>query len=272
MIEALNSWARKTRFEIATAVVILCQFYYKPIAFPVNTTKRVFGYLKRSIQTGLNISLSSNGFKFTFFSNSDFAGDKFDWKSRSSWVGFWNARLLTWNTRKQARVSLSLAERSYLSLSEFLSGPGCTLNLISEKGISEATTPQLFVHNDTAITCAENRLCKRYAKDKEIWYHFVSNMVVVRLITIVHITSENNNAYFFTKPLEREIFLYWETLLISKELFLTRRGIVRKQRLSWVALRVRPCYCVSVLVLGVHYCWLSWYSLKHKMLDLGNQF
>lgn len=135
MIVVLNSLARCTLPDIGASVGILRYFANKSTNFIVHVAKRVFGYLKDTCNYGLVITLSKNMNSLISYSNSNFAGDKNDQKSRSEWIGFWNIGLFFWTARKQVCVSLSTADAEYVTLSEGCSNIQGTINFLTKLNV-----------------------------------------------------------------------------------------------------------------------------------------
>nr|GEZ08866.1 uncharacterized mitochondrial protein AtMg00810-like [Tanacetum cinerariifolium] len=83
----------------------------------LTAVKRIFWYLKDTIQTGLWYP-KDTGFELTAFSNSDHAGCLDSRKSTSGGIQFLDGdKLVSWSSKKQDCTLMSFAEAEYVSLS-----------------------------------------------------------------------------------------------------------------------------------------------------------
>nr|GEU84856.1 ribonuclease H-like domain-containing protein [Tanacetum cinerariifolium] len=78
--------------------------------------KRIFRYLKRTINLGLWYSKDS-GFDLTAYSDADHAGCHLDQKSASGSVQFLGDKLVYWSSKKHNCVSISIVESKYVAVS-----------------------------------------------------------------------------------------------------------------------------------------------------------
>nr|GFC07581.1 uncharacterized mitochondrial protein AtMg00810-like [Tanacetum cinerariifolium]GFC07602.1 uncharacterized mitochondrial protein AtMg00810-like [Tanacetum cinerariifolium] len=84
----------------------------------VSAVKRIFHYLKRTINLGLWYPKDS-GFDLTAYSDADHAGCHLDRKSTSGSVQFLGDKLVCWSSKKQNYVSISTADSEYVAVSCF---------------------------------------------------------------------------------------------------------------------------------------------------------
>jgi hypothetical protein len=105
-----------SRPDIQFAVCLLAWFQEKPTELHLKEVKRIFRYLRRTINMGLWYPKDS-GFNLTAFSNADHAGDQVTAKSTSGGKQFLGEKLVSWSSKKQDCTALSNAEAEYVSLS-----------------------------------------------------------------------------------------------------------------------------------------------------------
>ncbi|GKD37180.1 retrovirus-related pol polyprotein from transposon TNT 1-94 [Tanacetum coccineum] len=90
----------------------------KPTEKHLTAVKRIFRYLKDSINMGLWYS-KETGFELTTFSNSDHAGCLDSHKSTSGGIQFLGGdKLVSWSSKKQDCTSMSSAEAEYHFIKE----------------------------------------------------------------------------------------------------------------------------------------------------------
>nr|GEZ21714.1 retrovirus-related Pol polyprotein from transposon TNT 1-94 [Tanacetum cinerariifolium] len=88
----------------------------KPIEKHLKEVKRIFRYLRGTVNTGLWYTKDS-GFELTGFLDADYAGCKDTFKSTSGEAQFLIEKLVSWSSKKQDYTALSTAEAEYVSLS-----------------------------------------------------------------------------------------------------------------------------------------------------------
>nr|GEY04980.1 retrotransposon protein, putative, unclassified [Tanacetum cinerariifolium] len=88
----------------------------KPTEKHLKEVKRIFHYLRRTINTGLWYTKDS-GFELTGFLDADYAGCKDTFKSTSGGAQFLGEKMVSWSSKKQDCTVLSTAEAEYVSLS-----------------------------------------------------------------------------------------------------------------------------------------------------------
>ncbi|GJW05854.1 retrovirus-related pol polyprotein from transposon TNT 1-94 [Tanacetum coccineum] len=106
-----------SRPDIVHATCYCAHYQVKPTAKPLTAVKRIFRYLKDTINIGLWYP-KDTGFKLTAFLDSDHAGCLDSCKSTSGGIQFLGGdKLVSWSSKKQDYTSMSSAEAEYVSLS-----------------------------------------------------------------------------------------------------------------------------------------------------------
>ncbi|GJW04129.1 hypothetical protein Tco_1562985 [Tanacetum coccineum] len=108
----------KLSFSISSITRSYCARYQaKPTKKHLTAVKRIFQYLKNTINMGLWYP-KDTGFELTAFSDSDHAGCLDSHKSTSDGIKFLRGdKLVSWSSKKQDCTSMSSAEADYVSLS-----------------------------------------------------------------------------------------------------------------------------------------------------------
>nr|GEV18323.1 uncharacterized mitochondrial protein AtMg00810-like [Tanacetum cinerariifolium] len=106
-----------SRPDIVHATCYCARYQAKPTAKHLTAVKRIFWYLKDTINMGLWYS-KDTGFELTAFSDSDHAGCLDSHKSTSGGIQFLGGdKLVSWSSKKQDCAFMSSAEAEYVSLS-----------------------------------------------------------------------------------------------------------------------------------------------------------
>nr|GEV26131.1 hypothetical protein [Tanacetum cinerariifolium] len=115
MIGALM-YLTSSRPDIVHATCLCARYQAKPTEKHLKKVKRIFRYLRRTVNTGLWY-MKDSGFELTGFSDADYAGCKDTFKSTFGGAQFVGEKLVSWSSKKQDCTALSTAKAEYVSLS-----------------------------------------------------------------------------------------------------------------------------------------------------------
>nr|GEX04102.1 hypothetical protein [Tanacetum cinerariifolium] len=115
MIGALM-YLMSSRPDIVRATCLCTWYQAKPTEKHLKEVKRIFHYLRGTVNTGLWYTKDS-GFELTGFSDANYTGCKDTFKSTSGGAQFLREKLVSWSSKKQDCTTLSTAEAEYVSLS-----------------------------------------------------------------------------------------------------------------------------------------------------------
>ncbi|KAI3746561.1 hypothetical protein L6452_08995 [Arctium lappa] len=101
-----------SRPDIMFSTFLCARFQSKPKESHLVAVKRIFRYLKGTVDLGLWYP-KETGFELTAYSDVDHAGNMLDRKSTSGHVQFFGDRLVSWASKKQNCVATSTAEAEY---------------------------------------------------------------------------------------------------------------------------------------------------------------
>lgn len=77
--------------------------------------------------------------------------------------------------------------------------------LLSDYGIAQDTMV-VYCDNSSAIDISKNPVQHSKTKHIEIRYHFIRDLVQRKIVALEYIPTKRQNAYIFTKPLNRSKF------------------------------------------------------------------
>jgi histone deacetylase 1/2 len=112
-----------TRSDIQFFVCLCARFQASPRTSHRQAVKRIFRYLRYTLELGLWYSTSSS-LSLLGFLDADFAGCRVDNKSTSGTCQFLGSSLVSWSSRKQSSVAQSTTE------SEFVAAASCCSQLL----------------------------------------------------------------------------------------------------------------------------------------------
>ncbi|GKB61185.1 retrovirus-related pol polyprotein from transposon TNT 1-94 [Tanacetum coccineum] len=156
----------------------------KPTKKHLNAVKRIFRYLKRTINMGLWYS-KDTGMSMTAYADADHAGCQ--------------------DTRRSTSGSAQFLEAEYIALS------GCCAQILWMR--SQLTDYDfqfnkipLYCDNKSAIALCCNNVQHSRAKHIDVHYHFIKEQVENGIVELYFVWTEYQLADIFTKPLPTERF------------------------------------------------------------------
>ncbi|KAK9732196.1 hypothetical protein QE152_g13029 [Popillia japonica] len=138
-----------TRPDIAYAVSRVSETLENPTISNWKAVKRIFRYLKGSMDFGILYEKESND-KLEAFSDADYAGDLDTRRSRSGIVCKFKNGAISWSSRKQPCVVLSTMEAEYLAASEAVKELMWQKRLFLEL-LGQPGTPTVYIDNLNGI-------------------------------------------------------------------------------------------------------------------------
>jgi hypothetical protein len=179
-----------TRLDICFAMNTLSQFLVEPRHVHLVAAKHVMRYLKGTLDYGLSYDGDHN-FTLSGYTDSDWAGSVFDRKSTSGCCFSLGSAMISWQSKKQSSIALSIAEAEYIvacsasceaiRLRKLLTGP-FDLEM-------EATT--ILCDNQSCIKMTENPIFHDTSKHIEIRYHYIRDMVQRGAIKLQYVSTMN---------------------------------------------------------------------------------
>ncbi|KAJ8894223.1 hypothetical protein PR048_006835 [Dryococelus australis] len=148
------------------SVCYLSRFLNKPTGQLWKAGKRVLRYLQQIQDLCLTLKPSSDD-KLVCYSDSDWAGDKFDGKSVSGCVLLHSKNTTSWASIKQGTVALSIAEAEYIACAT------AVCDLVYLQGVlydlqSATSTPVFLTDNQSDIDMAESFENSRRSRHMDI--------------------------------------------------------------------------------------------------------
>ncbi|GJY50198.1 putative RNA-directed DNA polymerase [Tanacetum coccineum] len=227
-VVASLQYVNLSRPDIAFDVNKVCQYMLAPTENHWSAVKRILRYLHGTVEHGMLIRRSSGstlqaftgvlwkGNPDTFleaFSDADWVGDSDDRRSTRVFSIYLGSNLISWIARKQCTVSRSSTEVEYKALADTVAELTWLQALLYERGIRLSSTPILWCDNLGATYLSANLIFRARTKHVEIDYHFVREKVVQGDLRVQHISTHDQIADIFTKPLPTPRFLFLRSKL-----------------------------------------------------------
>jgi hypothetical protein len=178
-----------SRPDIMLSVCMYARFQFDPKECHLVTVKRILRYL---VHMSCFEIWYPKGFTFDLigYSDSDYAGCKVDRKSTSGTCQFLGRSLVSWSSKKQTYVALSIVEAEYV-----VAGKCCAQLLwmrqtLQDFGYNLSKVP-LLCDNETAIRLVDNPVEHSRTKHIDIRHHFLRDHHQRGDIDVCHINTEN---------------------------------------------------------------------------------
>ncbi|GJT10602.1 putative ribonuclease H-like domain-containing protein [Tanacetum coccineum] len=185
--------------------VCMCARYQaKPTKKHFEAIKRVFRYLKGTINMGLWYP-KDNAMSLTAYADADHAGCQDSRRSTSGSAQFLGDRLVSWSSKKQRSTAISTTEAEYIAMS------GCCAQILwmrsqlKDYGFDFNKIP-LYCDNKSAIALCCNNVQHSRSKHIDIRHHFIREQVENRVVELYFVETNYQLADILTKALPRERF------------------------------------------------------------------
>jgi hypothetical protein len=155
--------------------------------------KRILRYLVATPCFGIWYPKGST-FDLIEYSDSDYAGCKVDRKSTSGTCQFLGRSLVSCSSKKQTSVALSTVGQCCAQLLWMR-------QTLRDLGYNLSKVP-LLCDNESAIRMADNPVEHSRTKHIDIRHHFLRDHQQKGDIEVYHVSTENQLADIFTKPLD----------------------------------------------------------------------
>jgi hypothetical protein len=139
------------------------------------------------------------------YSDSDYAGCKVDRNSTLQTCQFLGRSLVSWSSKKQTSVALSTTKVEYVAAGQCCAQLLWMTQTLRDFGYNLSKVP-LLCDNESAIHMADNPVEHSRTKHIDIRHHFLRDHQQKGDIEVYHISTENQQADIFTKPLDEKTF------------------------------------------------------------------
>ncbi|XP_019171516.1 PREDICTED: uncharacterized protein LOC109167067 [Ipomoea nil] len=194
-----------TRPDITFAVHHLSQFVSTPTDKHMIAAHRILRYIKGSPGQGVFYP-TNNKLKLQAFSDSDWASCSETRRSVTGFCAFLGTSLISWRSKKQATVSKSSSEEEYRALAMTTCELQWLNSLLQDMQVTTTEPIIIFCDSKSAMAIAENHVFHERTKHIEIDCHVVRERIVQGLIKLLSVSSANQIADGFTKPLASSLF------------------------------------------------------------------
>lgn len=200
-VGALLYLAIISRPDIAFQVNKASQFNSKFNDTHWTAVKRIFRYLKGSINTGIHYTRTNKEFTLIGFADADYAGDLEVRKSTSGFVVTLGDSAISWGSRLQKSVAQSTTEAEYVAIAECNKDILWYIQLFKDLSIQLKLPITIFSDNKGAILLTQNNVFHKRTKHIDVRFHAIRDYQSKGFIKVVFVGTEDQPADMFTKTL-----------------------------------------------------------------------
>nr|GFA64546.1 copia protein [Tanacetum cinerariifolium] len=205
MIGALM-YLTSSRSNIMHATCLCARYQAKPTEKHLKEVKRIFRYLRGTVNTGLWYTKDS-GFELTGFLDINYAGCKDTFKSTSGEAQFLGEKIASWSSKKQDCMALSTAKAEYVSLSACCAQVLWMRRQLTDYGFHFNKIP-ICCDSKSTIAISYNSVQHSRTKHIAVRYHFIKEQVEKGTIELYFVKTDFHLADLFTKALPADRFNY----------------------------------------------------------------
>jgi hypothetical protein len=182
------------RPDISYPINKVCQFLHSPTSAHWCTVKRILHFLKHTIDSAFLIRPSSSTLVSAF--------------SDANWFAvFLGPNLISWCAKKKKTISKSSTEAEYKAMADATAEVMWVQTVLRELGVPCPRSTRLWCDNMEAKYLASNLIFHGRMKHMEVDYHFIGDRVMCKLLEVRFISTEDQVADGFTKPLPQRRLL-----------------------------------------------------------------
>jgi hypothetical protein len=186
------------------SVCMCARFQADPKEVHLRAMKRIMRYLVYTPKFGLWYPKGST-FDLIGYSDAGWVGCKIERKSTSGTCQFLGRSLVSWASKKQNSVTLSTAEAEYIAAGHCCAQLLWMRQTLRDYGYKLSKVP-LLCDNESAIRMADNPVEHSRTKHIDIRYHFLRDHQQRGDIEIAYVSTKEQLADIFTKPLDEKTF------------------------------------------------------------------
>nr|GEX80260.1 hypothetical protein [Tanacetum cinerariifolium] len=169
----------------------------------LHAVKRIFRYLKGQPKLGLWYPKDSP-FDLVAYTDNDYARASLDRKSTTGGCQFLWCRLISWQCKKQTVVANLITKAEYVGASSCCVQVLWIQNQLLDYGYRFMHT-KIDIDNESTICIVKNPVFYSKIKHIEIRHHFIRDSNEKKLIQMIKIHIDNNDADLLTKAFDLKV-------------------------------------------------------------------
>ncbi|GJT46580.1 hypothetical protein Tco_0955295 [Tanacetum coccineum] len=164
-----------SRPDLVYAVCMCARYQAHPTEKHLHAVKRIFRYLRGTVNRGLWYSKDS-AIALTTFANADHVGCQDTRRSTFGSMQFLGDRLVSWSLKRQKSDAISSTEAEYIALSDCCAQVLWMRSQVIDYDLGFNKIP-MYCDNKSAISLCCNNVQHSRSKHIDIRYHFIKEKV-----------------------------------------------------------------------------------------------
>ena len=198
-----------TRPDIAYAVGMLSRFTACAEESHWTGVKRILRYIQGSKHRGLVYRPGDQNVTLSGYSDASYADDPTTRRSTSGYVFFIGENAVSWTSKRQTIVTLSSTESEYVAATIATQEMVWIRRLLADLGYPQKQASTLYLDNQGADLLAHSPAFHARTKHIDTRFHFIREKVQNGEIQLKHVSTHEQLADIFTKPLDPTKFSYF---------------------------------------------------------------
>jgi len=194
-----------TRPDVAFAVSSLAQHTNNPGPKHWDALKRIFFYLRSTIEYCITFGGESND-KLAGYTDASFAEDSATRRSTGAYIFTLNGGPISWTSKRQLTVALSTTEAEYMAMCQATREAIWLRQLLTELGLHQESV-DIYADNKSAIALGKNPEFHKRSKHIDVQYHYVREQVQSGRVTTPYLPTNQMVADGLTKAVSPELHL-----------------------------------------------------------------
>lgn len=195
-----------TRPDLTFATSLISRYMSCPTELHLQAAKRILRYLKGTVDFGIFYTKSAQCGDLKAYTDSDYAGDVEDRKSTSGYVFLMSSGAISWSSKKQPIVTLSTTEAEFVAASVCACQAIWMKRILKELGYAGEDRTDIHCDNSSTIKLSKNPVMHGRSKHIDVRFHFLRNLSVDGVVSLIFCGSADQLADIMTKPLNVEGF------------------------------------------------------------------
>ena len=179
-----------TRADISFAVIKLARFATNPSNLHFTAVKRVYKYLKGTINYGITYTKDSNHF-ISGYCDADYAGDILSAKSTTSYIILLAGGIISQKSKLQSIITQSTTKAKYIAINTVIKEAIYIRALLEELGYYKQNKFPIYTDNNSALLLAKNPIFHERTKHIAVKYHYIRDLIIKGIINLNYIPSKD---------------------------------------------------------------------------------
>ena len=136
-------------------------------------------YVSGTKDLGILYSTLEN-FRLIGYTNSDNGGSIDDWKITSGYTFHFGTRFLSWDSKKQHIITLSLEKSEYVVATSVVCQAVWMQRMLKDMSQNQQESTIIYCDNSSTIALSKNHILHNITKHIDSRYHFIRELIKIK--------------------------------------------------------------------------------------------